>query len=134
MAPGGKRLGAGRPKKPLIEHLTRGTYRRDRHGELPAHVHQMPMVDDWMPTQEDLDALGPAGRDFVARVLEASKVSSVSEGYTVLEAAHCVDALAQIRAVSTIGKSVAETNMLQRLELSWSKQLAALLSLLRVQS
>ena len=57
MPKGGARPGAGRPRKPLADHLLRGTYRRDRHGPLPSNVVPMPAPQSggWQPTQiEDL--------------------------------------------------------------------------------
>ncbi len=42
MGRGGARIGAGRPARPLAEHVLSGRYRRDRHGPKPASVLALP--------------------------------------------------------------------------------------------
>jgi hypothetical protein len=80
MPRGGRRRGAGRPGKPVSHYLHRGTYRADRHGPLPGNVVPMPMPAPgaWIPTDDDLASVGPAGREFIARMRE-SYVFSVAE-------------------------------------------------------
>ena len=133
MGHGGARAGAGRPKKPLTEHWLRGTWKEDRHGERPRHVHAIAAAapEDWRPATGDLDQLGDPGRQFVERLLEGFKCSH-AEGVLVLECGHATDALAALRGLPMDGKTLGEINTIQRLEITWSRQLAALLCQLRV--
>lgn len=62
---------------------------------------------------------------------DTASCRSTSEGVILLEAAHAVDALAAVRALSLDGKTAGEVNTIQRLEIAWSRQLASLLAQLR---
>lgn len=101
MARGGARVGAGRPRRPIAEHLARGTFRPYRHGPRPA-ANVLPMLPapskDWTPTPDDLAGLGDAGRALVARILAHYDPTTV-EGLQLLEAARAADVLAALRAV-----------------------------------
>src|SRR5262245_6717763 len=99
---------SGRRRKPLADHLLMGTYRRDRHGPLPAHVAVMPAAPpSWQPTPEDLEGLGEAGRRFVAAMLEQFDTSSLIEGTLLIQAAACLDGLAIWRPLATTDKQAA---------------------------
>ena len=98
MPRGGARTGAGRPRKPVMEHIVRGTYRAARHGPRPSNVLLMPEPSSsWAPTAEDVAGLGDAGHVLVARMLGSYEVTPV-EGVQLLEAARAADVLAQLRA------------------------------------
>ena len=133
MAKGGARLGAGRPRKPLAHHVLAGTYRADRHGPLPAHVHPIGAgtVDAWMPDAGQLAGLGPSGKLFVDRMTEAHTFTA-AEGEILIEAGHVVSALAAVRSEPRKGKSLRDVGMLERLELGWSRQFGSLMAQLKV--
>jgi hypothetical protein len=59
---------SGRPRKPVAEHLLKGTYRADRHGPRPGAggaASDSPMPIPRIPPAL-LEGLGPDGRAFVA--------------------------------------------------------------------
>ena len=133
MPRGGARLGAGRPRMPLTQHVLRGTWRKDRHGELPAHVHAIDAEggsDAWMPAEAQLQALGEAGRAFLERMLSANDVTAV-EGELLLELGHCTQALADVRAIPREGLTLKEANALGRLEQGWVQRFSSLMQMVR---
>jgi hypothetical protein len=78
MPRGGARAGAGRRRKPIAEHVARGSYRRDRHGPLPSDLlrggNVLPMLAPavtWEPGADDVASLGAAGRAYVERLITA---------------------------------------------------------------
>jgi hypothetical protein len=129
----GKAGRSGRPRKPLAHHLVTGSYRPDRHGPLPRNVLPMPAppAQPWAPDAAALTEMGPSGRAFV-RVMVGSYEFSLVEGVLLLEAGHAVAALSAVRAINRTKGSLRELAAVERLELSWQKQLAALLAQLRV--
>ena len=60
MPKGGRRLGAGRKRKPLSVHLMAGTYRHDRHGPLPSAAATAPILARQGPVP-DVVAAGLTG-------------------------------------------------------------------------
>jgi len=115
---------------PKAEHWLKGSWRVDRHGPRPASLAAVVEAPSpgavWMPSADDLAALGPAGRAFVQMLLARFEVGVV-EGRLLTEAGHAVSALADLR---TRTRTDAEQ---QRLELAWSRHLAALLGQLRLE-
>jgi hypothetical protein len=126
-------LRTGRPRKPLAQHVMRGTYRRDRHGELPAHVHPIGSGTStaWMPDRAQLDAQGAAGRAFVEQMVAANELND-REGAIVLELGHVKTALAAVRAVTRDGLSLKECAVRDRIELGWVRAFASLMAMLKV--
>lgn len=138
MPRGGSRPGAGRPAKPVEEHVLAGTYRRDRHGPLPSNVVQMPgatppQTQGWTPAPAELGAVGKAGRQFVSEMLGAYEFTR-SEGVLVIEAAHITDRLAALRSIARGSIEKAERLSLERLEQGWTRLLASVMCQLRVKS
>ena len=114
-----------RRRKTLADHVMSGTYRPDRHGPLPSNVVPMPPEPPpWAPSPDGIAALGPAGRDFLTKLLGECDCS-VLDGVLVLEAAHVVDALTTWRVGAAVDKQSA------RLAFSHTKTLAALLAQLQ---
>jgi hypothetical protein len=94
---GGSRVGAGRKRLPLQEHMLRGSYRPDRHGPLPASGNQRSQpAFDWQPSAQELDRLGPAGKAFLAEALE-KREWNFAAGHVLISMASEVDLLAVIR-------------------------------------
>lgn len=98
---GAKGRSGGHNRKPVSQHLVSGTYRRDRHGPLPAlpgHVHSLPVEPPrWQPTDTDLEPMPPSGRRFVRGWLKHYDVT-LAEGAILLEAGHATGRLHEIRA------------------------------------
>src|SRR5262252_5273763 len=92
---------SGRRRKPLADLVLTGRYRPDRHGPLPAAGTPLPAITgpEWTPAAEDLAGLGEAGKRFVA-AMTTTFTFDLPEGVLLLEAAHCVEALAQWRPKS----------------------------------
>jgi hypothetical protein len=137
MPRGGARQGAGRPPKALSTHVRANTYRPDRHGSLPGNVVALPApsrTETCAPTEADLANVGPAGRAFVARMLAEHDGLSPVDSALLIETGHVVAALAAVRGVDRRGRTLKEHAQLDRLELAWSKQFAALIAQLRVES
>src|SRR5262245_42271173 len=98
MQRGGARVGSGRKRKPVHDHLRDGTFRPSRHGPRPTNVLTMPVpASAWQPTPVDLVGLGDAGKALVERVLDEYE-PSLTDGLQVIEAAHAADTLARLRA------------------------------------
>jgi hypothetical protein len=123
---------AGRPGRggqnriDVHTHLLRGTFRRERHqAALDA---QAPV---WIPTTEQLAALGPAGRTLIDRLRTHFELNAW-EGELVIEAAVISDRLAEIRILRAADPDVKTRLVLDKTEQNWSKQLANLLLALRV--
>ena len=122
---------AGKPGRtapnriPADVHLLRGTFRKDRH-TLPSSS----KTAEWTPTEKQLAALGPAGRAFVARAL-ADYVFTPMEGALVLETAHVVDRLEQIRQTRD-GADVDLRLKLDRVEQGWLRQYATFMNALKL--
>lgn len=133
MPRGGARVNAGRPAKPIADHIRRNTYRPDRHGPRPATVLAMPppAAPPWTPTPAELETQGKAGRAFVRRMLDRYGFTA-AEGELLLEAGHAVSALAAVRSVSRQRLALKDLAALERIELGWSRQFAALLGALKV--
>ena len=126
---------SGAKRLPLSHHLLMGTYRRDRHGELPAHVTPMPpqpggIPHPWSPTPAERRALGRAGQRFL-RAQCAAYEFSLREGTILLEAAVVTDRLAALRAEAGEASGAA-LRQVHRSELQWSRHLVSLLAQLRV--
>lgn len=132
---GGKRVGAGRPRKPLIEHVVMGTYRRARHGPVVGNLAlttaPISKQSEWMPAPADLQVLGAAGRRFVAETLTAFETSFV-DGQRLLQAARAIDVAEGYRKIDRTGLSQRDTLGLDRAELGWRTLFARLLSELGV--
>jgi hypothetical protein len=131
MGRGGARANAGRRPLPKSEHWLKGSWRVGRHGPRPptlAAVVELPTpgAAAWTPSADDLAELGPAGRVFVEMIVGRFDVGLV-EGRLLMEAGHAVSALADLRA----GKRTDGEQ--QRLELAWSRHLAALVGQLRME-
>lgn len=99
MPKGGARPNAGRPRKPLAEHLARGTYRPDRHGPRPiGNVLAMPApVTDWRPTNAERSELGDRARDWLDAVLNLFAIDDL-EGRRLLEALRTLTRIEQLEA------------------------------------
>ena len=134
MPRGGRRIGAGRPARPVAEHIQRGTYRRDRHGDRPVigNLAVMPHAGSgWAPSDQDVAALTKPGRAFLDSLLAEFEFNGI-EGKLALEAAHAVDRLKAIRRVSTKAETLREVAAIERLDQGWSKLLTGLLVSLKV--
>ena len=83
MARGGSRPNSGRRRKPVEIHQLQGTYRRDRHGALPANVVTMP-VAGWSPSAEDVESLGGLAQDWLAGTLRLFQLDEL-EGQRAME-------------------------------------------------
>ncbi len=108
MSRGGARAGAGRPRKPLELHLLKGSYRRDRHGELPEHLRPgaggqvlampapaKPPAADWRPTRAERKALSPRARARLDATLAEFKLDAL-EGGRLLDALRSLSRLEQL--------------------------------------
>jgi hypothetical protein len=115
------------------DHLRADTYRADRHGALPANVVSMPLAPTlpWQPEDSDLGGIGPAGRELIARMLDHYEFT-LAEGLLLLEAGQAAAALSAVRTVDRSGRALRELATLDRMEIAWQKQLAALLAQLKV--
>jgi len=104
MAKGGARVGAGRPRKPVSQHLLEGTFRVDRHGARPTNVVPLPVqAPDWQPEESDVDVLAPQARRWLANVLAFYQLSPI-EGEVLLLALRSMTRLEQMEAaVATEG-------------------------------
>ena len=121
---------AGRPGRSgghnrisLEAHVLRGTFNPTRH---PARI---PTGPAWDPAPAQLEALGAAGRAFVARLQAAYTVAAI-DGEFVLEAAVSVDRLAELRR-GRAKASAKDRRALDYKELAWQKSLTACLLALR---
>ena len=97
---GGMRPGAGRPRKSTAEHVLAGSFRADRHGPRPAHVHALvaPTADmDWRPSPEDVAALGDLAQAWLAAVLATWRFDSEIEGRRLLLALESLDRADQLK-------------------------------------
>jgi hypothetical protein len=128
MPRGGARVGVGRRRKPIEEHLARGSYRRDRHGALSTDllsrgnvlpVTVAPTVS-WEPDAGDWASLGAVGRVFVERML-AGYSFTLTDGLVLLEAGRSADRLGRLRAQGE--PAVRDEATLQRLFASFLGQL-----------
>ena len=101
MGKGGARVGAGRPQKPLHEHLLRGTFRPDRHGARPTNLAVMPeSAPDWRPAKSDIQSLGERAQGWLADALSIYQFDRV-EGQSLLLSLRSLtrlDALEQVIA------------------------------------
>lgn len=106
MPRGGARPGAGRPRKPLAEHVLNQTYRADRHGPLPANVVPMPMHSGWHPAPSEVKRLGARARDWLAAILRLYQLDEL-EGRRLLEALRSLTRIeAMERSVERLGVMV----------------------------
>ena len=133
MGRGGARANAGRPRKSVEVHVRAGTYRKARHGALPANVLPMPTVaaDTWSPSEEELAAIGPAGRVLIEK-LSQPYVFTVLDGVVLLELGHAEVALTAVRSIDRTGLTLDKILKLERVEQTWQRQKAALLAQLRI--
>lgn len=100
---------AGRPGRsgganriPVADHLTRGTYRRDRHGEAwRAWDGPEPPPDPVQPPSWLLRGLGTSGKRFLRDLYSDCVVGRV-EGHIGRIAAECLDDLAAARRVKDV--------------------------------
>ncbi len=104
MPRGGARSGAGRPRKPLATHVLHGSYRRDRHGELPAGgraaVLQMPPPTHDAPDVEALmTGLELEGRQLIIEMLAAYSGWTPTDLRCLRLSAELLDRRAQLRAL-----------------------------------
>ena len=106
-------------------HVLRGTFDARRHGA--ALEAGQPV---WTPVASQIQALAGAGQAFVER-LRAQYDLNPLEGELVLEAAVCVDRLAELRRPPA-SKTLRDRLALAKVEQNWQKQLSALLLALRV--
>ena len=86
MPRGGKRPGAGRPRKALSLHRIEGTFRPARHGRT-AVVVPMPAAvaaGDWQPGDLEVAALSPRAQIWLQAVLQLYRLNAV-EGQALLE-------------------------------------------------
>ena len=113
----------GHNRLSLETHVLRGTFNPTRHQHLiePGSV--------WDPAPALLEALGVAGRAFVARV-RAAYALSVLEGELAIEGAHAADRLAALRRQK--GGTAAERDARAKLEVQWTKTFAERLRDLKV--
>jgi len=136
MPRGGPRPGSGRKPLPLETHVLRGSYRKDRHGPLPASVGNVALmpapVASWHPEAAELRALPRAGRVIVGKLLAAYEFST-AEGALLLELGQAVGSLEAVRGTQRGGLSVREAIAMEKLEIAWQRQVAALIAQLRVQ-
>ena len=133
MAKGGARPGAGRPRKPLSDHLLRGTYRRDRHGASA--------VERRADAGATIDALaadrgrpGGSGDTRAARwsaeVLERFELT-FWDGWLLIEAAKTADVLHDLRMADAGGLSPREAQTRDRQIRQWTQLYTTLLRDLR---
>lgn len=126
----------GRNRVPVEEHLLRGTFRPARHGARPVTdgnvVAMPPSEGSWTPEPDDLAALTESGRAFVSRMLARYDFTPI-EGLLLIEAGHAVSSLEAVREMSRAGRTLREAAAVERLELAWQKQFAALLAQLQVE-
>lgn len=91
---GGRRPGAGRPRKPTAEHVLNGTFRPDRHGPRPAHVHALTAAApeaDWRPSPADVAGLGAVALEWMTAILTTYRLDGALEGRRVLLALQSLD-------------------------------------------
>ena len=115
MPRGGRRNGSGRRRKPVAEHVRLGSYRKDRHGPLPADLQRgatvlplpMPAAATWEPDADALASLGTAGRAYVERLVAAFRKLPSTPVYSPIATrlepalrAEPLDGLALIEATS----------------------------------
>ena len=102
MGKGGARPNAGRPQKPLQDHLRAGTWRPDRHGPRPVgNVVPLPVAaSDWRPSAEERKGLGPRAIEWLEATL-ASYALEELEGRRLLAALRTLTRVALERAIGT---------------------------------
>jgi hypothetical protein len=88
----------GHNKLSLARHVAAGTYRKDRHGPLPANVLPMPMAaQDWRPSPTEIRGLGPQAVALLEATLAAYQLSPI-EGVHVLVALRALTRLEALEA------------------------------------
>ena len=115
----------GQNRLSLEAHVLRGTFNPTRHG------HLIDPGPAWDPAPALLEALGAAGRAFVARPAGGLRPLSALEGELALEGAHAVDRLAELRRPTARRHRERPARLGPKLELAWQKALSVCLLALR---
>ena len=105
MGRGGRRPGAGRPSRPLAEHVLRGTHRGDRHGPKVLTLPAPAPAPGWTPNEADRARLSPGRAGGSARYWKPTSSISLS-GLRLLEA---LDTLSRLELLEAHGSSPALT-------------------------